>query len=485
MPVHETAMTAERPGFLGGGQWELTGLHPINLIFGRNGSGKSMLLRKLRDRDSATRHYIVPERSGEISFDANLIVEVIEAARRSSHSQGNFAANYRQQIITRIQAYYTRRGTKRVAEIKHDPDDLLKAMSLILPDFTVRVKSETPFYDLRRSKDDATVTSVSNLSSGESQLLSLGLDIITIIGIWELDGQAKRVLLIDEPDAHIHPDLQIKLADFLCHIERTHNVQVFIATHSTTLLAALGQFAREKLGIIYVMPDRNRLASERYTQVAKELASLLGGHLLMGPLFGAPIMLVEGDDDYRVWVQVARSGQVNLCVLPCNGDEIKAYQKTLERMFTALSETTELRGLALVDGDKYPAGAPAAKYVPFVRLNCHEAENLYLSDEVLRELGCDWTAAREKIRGAASGFGAKEAALRSVVDADRRSADLKAVIAQVAEILDPKQLLWTVRVGKLLGRGRPTGMLADFLGAELMSHIWPVAEASPASAALA
>lgn len=473
MPVHEASMTASRPGFLGGGEWELTGLHPINLIFGRNGSGKSLLLRKLRDKDPTARHYIVPERSGEISFQAGLITEVIEATKRQGQSQGNFASNYREQIVTRIQGYYTRRGTKRVADIKHDPDDLLKAMSLILPDFAVRVKSESPFYDLRRSKDDGLVTSVSSLSSGESQLLSLGLDIVTIVGIWELDGQAKRILLVDEPDAHIHPDLQIKLADFLCHIERAFGVQVFVATHSTTLMAALGQFARDKLGILYLLPEKKQLVSERYTQVAKELAALLGGHLLMGPLFGAPIMLVEGDDDYRVWVQVARSGKVNLCVLPCNGDEIKAYQRSLERMFAALSETAALRGFALVDGDKYPAGVPPAEHVPFVRLNCHETENLYLCDEVLQDLGCDWVAASARIVAAAGNFGMKEPLLRALVTGDRRTMDIKAVIAQVAEILDPKQLLWTVRVGRVLGRGRPTGMLADFLGSDLVDRVWP------------
>lgn len=477
MTVHVPEIDVPRPPFLGGGNWSLKKLGGINVLFGRNGSGKSMLLRKLRDVDPSSSHYIVPERSGDISFEPGLITEVVEAIRRSQNSQSNFLSNYRQHVVTRIQGYYTRRGSKRVAEIKHDPEDLLRTMSLVLPDFTVQVKSESPFYDLRRSKDGTSVTSVSNLSSGESQLLSVGLDIVTIVGMWELDGQQKRLLLVDEPDAHIHPDLQIKLADFLCHIAQEFKVQVFVATHSTTLLAALGQFGGAEAAVLFVTADVSTINAEPFSGVSRELAALLGGHLLMGPLFGAPVLLVEGDDDYRVWVQVARSGLVNLCVLPCNGDEIKAYRKTLERMFDALSENVQLRGYALVDGDKYPDGKPDAKYVPVIRLGCHEIENLYLTDEVLQALGHDWDAACALIGQKASNYGEKAEALTKIKAIDRRNADLKSIIHQLAEILDPKGLLWTVRLGKILGQGRPSGNLADFIGNEVMSAVWPAANA--------
>ncbi len=175
--------------------------------------------------------------------------------------------------------------------------------------------------------------------------------------------------------------------------EATFNVQILVATHSTTLLAALAQFAREKLSLLYVEPSRTEFVAEKFGPVMKELTAFLGGHLLLGPLFGAPVMLVEGDDDYRVWIHVARGGQIKLCVLPCNGDEIKQYQKTLERMFGALSENMELRGIALLDGDKgvpKPDAGNPQTYVRFMQLECHETENLYLTDEVLAALGFTW-----------------------------------------------------------------------------------------------
>lgn len=473
MTVHASELSVDRPRFLGGGKWTLQNLRGINVFFGRNGSGKSLLLRALRDLDTTSSHYIVPERSGDINFEPGLVAEVLEAIKRSQSSRTNFLSNYRQHVVTRIQGYYTRRGSKRAVDIKHDPEDLLRAMSLILPDFTVQVKSESPFYDLRRLKDGNSVTSVSHLSSGESQLLSLGLDIVTIVGMWELDVQEKRYLFVDEPDAHIHPDLQIKLADFLCHIAAEFKVQVFVATHSTTLLAALGQFGGTDAAVLFLKGDSPRIVAEPFSAVSRALTALLGGHLLLGPLFAAPVLLVEGDDDYRVWVQVARGGHVNVCVLPCNGDEIKAYRRTLERIFEVLSERVSLRGYAIVDGDKYPADKPEGNFVPFVRLGCHEIENLYLTDEVLVALGHTWETACALVVEKAANYGEKKEGLLEIGKVDRRNGDLKGIIQQLSEILDPKGLLWTVRLGKLLGQGRPTGNLAEFIGEEVMGAIWP------------
>jgi energy-coupling factor transporter ATP-binding protein EcfA2 len=473
--IHKNEVTIPRPDYLGGGSWNLRGLNSINVLLGRNGCGKSILLRALRDLSQESSHYIVPERTGDITFEAGLMAESGTSAGRKNRSSSNFSANYRQGVVTRIQAYYTTRGTKKVEDIGHNPEDLMKLLSIILPDFKVSVKSESPFYDLKRVKDDAFVTSVSSMSSGESQLLTIGMDILTIVGVWELDNIENRTLLIDEPDAHIHPDLQIKFADFINIVANEYNVQIVVATHSTTLLSALGQFGKDKVSLLYLRPDKEQLIGEKYNLISKEIASFLGGHLIMGPLFAAPVFLVEGDDDYRIWVQVARSGNVDICVLPCNGEEIKKYRITLEKMFEALSEDISLRGLALLDGDKpLPQNHPGSpqNYVPFVQLGCHESENLYLADEVLSELGFSWSEATSKIISEADNYGNKTGQLKAIGGINRKTNDVKNIINEIAEILDPKKLLWTVRLGKLIGRGKPVGMLEEFIGEGVINTLW-------------
>ena len=36
---------------------------------------------------------------------------------------------------------------------------------------------------------------------------------IDVAAMWDIAGNTKRLMLIDEPDAHIHPDLQVRFAE--------------------------------------------------------------------------------------------------------------------------------------------------------------------------------------------------------------------------------------------------------------------------------
>lgn len=196
----------------------------------------------------------------------------------------------------------------------------------------------------------------------------------------------------------------------------------------------------------------------------------------MGPLFGAPLLLVEGDDDYRIWSQVPRHHITNFAVIPTNGDEIRKYQRTLETILGSLREPQgHPLGYALLDGDKslpQPNDMNPQQFVKFIKLNCLEAENLYLTAEVLQILGTVWHEAVQKIRAESQAYGNKAPILYRAPEWDRRNEDIKNVINEVVTILDPKSILWSVRVGTVLGRNKPSGELADFLGADVVNSLW-------------
>ena len=203
-----------RPPFLGAGQWTLTNLSTITVVFGKNGSGKSVLLRAWRDSDPLNCHYVVPERGGDIEYQAQFFQQQVSAEERRSNSQRNFVEQYRRQIVARIQAYFSVRGNTR-GQLSGDPADLEKLLSQLLPDFTIELTAiRNPPYVLARAIDNSPVTGIDHLSSGEAQLLTVAMDILTIAAMWEIQGTTSRVMLIDEPDAHIHPDLQARFADF-------------------------------------------------------------------------------------------------------------------------------------------------------------------------------------------------------------------------------------------------------------------------------
>ena len=477
MTTYKQDHSIPRPSTLGGGTWRLRRMTDITVLMGKNGAGKSLLLRAWRDQGASTTHYVVPERTGHLDFQPQYLQTEFTGETRKQSSPGNFVDEYRRRIISRIQTYFMIRGNARgdVSGIG-SPADIEKQLEVLLPDFTIELSVGTPPYTLTRLDGNVKVDNLNGLSSGEAQLLTIGLDILTILSIWEIERRDERILLIDEPDAHIHPDLQARFAEFICDVSTRYAAQVIIATHSPALLSALGQFGGARASVIYVERRRLEFDARPFDAVLRELASCLGGHVLMGPLFAAPILLVEGDDDYRIWSQVPRHHVIKLAAIPCNGEEIYRYQKTLEVILGSLCELPQAPlGHALLDGDKSlpaPNGENAQRYVRFARLGCREAENLYVTAEVLSEFGHTWESACVAIKARAQYFGQKEILLNALCSAERRQADVKPVVNQLAEILDPKKVPWTVRVGSVIGRARPNGELADYLGAPIVAALW-------------
>ena len=467
-----------RPNYLKGGQWILEGLNEVTVLFGRNGSGKSNLLRALRETDKKSFHYASPERGGEISFQMEYAQEELTATTRGSRRIANFAGQFRQEAISRIQSLFLKMGylaaSKKTVPI--DLNDLENILSVLLPDFDFKVLPQNPPFSLTRISNGEKVASVSALSSGEAEALTLALDILTMASLWEIDAEPKRVMLLDEPDNHLHPDLQQHLARFLIEIVDKFRVQLLVATHSTTLLSALGYQGRERTSVIYLNNATEVQKATKFDKTLQELATCLGGHALMGPLFAAPLLLVEGDDDFRIWSQVPRYHHLKLAAIPCQGEEIFDYQKTLERLFSSIREATvKPLGYALLDGDKAlpePNEQNSQQHIKFVRLDCHESENLYLTNEVLASLGLTWETAIQKIKSRSPEYGQKQQKLNECAVWERKTADVKDVIRQIEEILDDKRVPWTMRVAKQVGSRKPEGQLADFLGVDLINAFW-------------
>jgi len=480
MSNYLTEITITRPAHLGNDNWILKNLNKITVLFGKNGSGKSQLLRTLKNTDRNKYHYVSPERSGEISHDVGIMQEELNIGSRGKRRNNNLAQTYRQESVSRIQALLIKLGN--IAG-RSEPNpinlrDIEDYLQILLPDFVFKITDQNPPYELKRIHTDEKITSVNNLSSGESETLTLALDILTVCAMWEIDKQEQRILLIDEPDTHLHPDLQQHLAQFLVKILDKYKVQMIIATHSTTLLSALGYHGEDKTSIIYINNSISDQKAKKFDKVLQELSTCLGGHALMGPLFNAPILLVEGDDENKIWSHVPRYNKVKIAVIPCNGgDEVKNYQKTLEKLFSNLrSNESEPVGYALLDGDKEIPNEDAhnpQKNIKYLKLSCLESENLFLTDEVLSLLGTTWEEAKEKIKEASSNYGEKKIKLDKCDNWDRKTADIKDVIQQLVYILDPdKKVPWTLRVAKCIGDKKPEGQIAEFLGENIIKALW-------------
>jgi hypothetical protein len=105
------------------------------------------------------------------------------------------------------------------------------------------------------------------------------------------------------------------------------------------------------------------------------------------------------------------------------------------------------------------------------------AENLFLADESLRQLGMDWDSAKAKIIAESVNYGGKAEQLKACTTLDRKTGNFKGVIEEISRILDSQNMFWAIRVGKQLAKERPQGQLAAFLGTDIVDWLWSTGSA--------
>ena len=110
-----------RPIHLGADPWRLRRLTDITVVFGRNGSGKSALLRAVRNQAPERRHYVSPERGGDIGFNPDRVALQFQGGNRANSTGGNAAPNFSEEVIARILVYLTKRGACRDTNVGTPP----------------------------------------------------------------------------------------------------------------------------------------------------------------------------------------------------------------------------------------------------------------------------------------------------------------------------------------------------------------------------
>ena len=158
------------------------------------------------------------------------------------------------------------------------------------------------------------------------------------------------VLLLDEPDAHLHPTLQSRLFEFLRELSEASGTQVLIATHSAEILGHT-----EPEAIFHV-----RGSASRHLQKESQKIGMLAG---MGTDYaprvdGAKktkrVLFVEGKNDLRILKIFANTLEVAWPDAWIDWRTVTG-QKELRQLFQALQEEIpDLRALSLRDRDDEP-----------------------------------------------------------------------------------------------------------------------------------
>lgn len=260
-------------------------------------------------------------------------------------------------------------------------------------------------------------------------------------------------MLIDEPDVHLHPDLQHRLANFILGEISGERVSIILATHSTALLSSLATGIDTKVAFMRV--GDQELSFKEISGVISQVLPMFGAHPLSNIFNHSPILLVEGEDDERIWQQAVRSSEGRIKLYPCVTDSVDR-QNLFETQANDIIQAVydEACGYSLRDRDNSTDQITDVGAIVRMKLNCRAAENLLLSDDVLALAGIDWQEMVQRIQSF-SDQNPQHIYSTQVTQFcengfDRKNADLKKIRNVLVNLLSNKP--WEVLVGQAIAK---------------------------------
>ena len=469
--------------------YSLRNLNKINIVLGKNGCGKSLFLRSmeaglssLKDRYGKIK-YITPERGGGIQYEAGIEQNMtnnpqwmIDVRRK------NQTNNFRQQSVTQYRILETlvlREIEKtRRADTEYTFDTVVKKINALLDN--IQIKREGVAFEIY-GKDGKEKMKADIISSGESELISLAIECLVFDK--ECISGKENILFLDEPDVHLHPDLQYRLMSLLRDLVESNNFKVVIATHSTAILGSLESY--KHASIVFMGMNQKDLELNEISSAYRKILPIFGAHPLSNLFNEAPVVLLEGEDDERIWQQVVRTSSGTCKLYPCSCDgiaNIDVFEREVSNIINAVYD--DAKAYSIRDRDAGTEAIDDAPPVVRMKLSCRNAENLLLTDEVLGSLSITWDNLRNRIdewlKNNSSHVHYK--VMRSFKDNDynRKDINIKDIRNDFMGIIGSSKP-WEVAVGQVIGQlkwGDSTdfsteGSIYNFLGEKLVKSIIP------------
>lgn len=167
--------------------------------------------------------------------------------------------------------------------------------------------STIEFYD-----EDGDIRNFPQLSSGEKEVVILTFDILT-------QNPSDCIILIDEPEVHLHPELMFRLIKVLKSIGEKN--QFFLFTHSADIIGnSLDtgiHFIRPKSRIVtgnqVIRIDENNIEGFKNIPNIRETIGMVS--------IGKKLLFVEGDNtsiDRNIFATIAKASKIDMAIIPSN-----------------------------------------------------------------------------------------------------------------------------------------------------------------------
>ncbi len=185
---------------------------------------------------------------------------------------------------------------------------------------------------------------VSTLGMGTLQFIQVLAQVLT--------GQPS-VILLDEPDAHLHSDLQVKVINLLNDLSSQHNIKFIIATHSKDMINSINPSQ------VVSFNDAGELVEIKENNEFINVLKTLGASTeeLIGVNIGKRLVVVEGEDDITNLKELCKLFNVdelenfNLVKFVSLGGRENVLKNQLFDFFTTAINLNDFNKLAVVDRD--------------------------------------------------------------------------------------------------------------------------------------
>ncbi len=421
---------------------EATAVPPVMVIAGPNGVGKSTLLYAIKSGSGVlsgnTRLlYQGPHRvlrrtqiqrrwlgggirwmldaltGGDVSGYEGLSFQnpsrspdnVDEVGSTLKHTLGKIE-NRRQAVIAEL--YDVRRAKGVPLETSEDSDvyePLRKLTEYLLPHLTflkIDFKNEDNVRCLwtRTDSSKQLELDIDDLSSGEKSIVVLflplledqirerlqALEILANPDATPTPPVEDRVVLIDEPEQHLHPDLQAKILTYIRNVSHEATIQFILTTHSPTIL---DQASDEELFVL-VSPSKEP-GENQLRRIATNAERLEALKELAGSTYflttGRVIVCIEGEqatesskpgeatDAHLLEIMYPRATAVTLVPTTGKGNVIATVSRLREHVPEA---TYRIRVRGLVDADQSTTDVEGIERLPVCMI-----ENFLLDPEAI------------------------------------------------------------------------------------------------------
>ena len=247
----------------------------------------------------------------------------------------------------------------------------------------------------RKDKGGEVELDIDDFSSGEKSIMTLFLPLLET-SIHKLLSkyaagietpatvEQDRVFIVDEPELHLHPELQARILSYLREVTQKENTQFILATHSPTIL---DQAFDDEL---YFLRMRDEAGGNQLIKVASNIERLEALKELTGTAFnittGRSIICIEGvkfskdrpTDHQLLQLLYPRSSAYTLIPIGGKNEVINTVQKLREEL---AHKSFGIEVFGLVDADQTDVDPSKGVH----RLPVCMIENLLLMPDAISE----------------------------------------------------------------------------------------------------